>query len=37
MPESAHTIKVGTKSTVAKYYINDVQSVREFLKQLEKA
>lgn len=36
LPDSAYTIKVGTKSTAAKYYINDVKSVRQFLKQLEK-
>ena len=35
MPESAFTIKVGTKTTAAKYYINDVKSVRNLLKQLE--
>ena len=35
MPDSAYTIKVGTKTTAAKYYINDVQSVRDLLKQLE--
>ena len=35
MPESAYTIKVGTKTTAAKYYINDVKSVRELLKQFE--
>lgn len=35
MPDSAYTIKVGTKSTAAHYYINDVQSVRSLLKQLE--
>jgi trehalose 6-phosphate synthase/phosphatase len=36
LPDSAYTIKVGTKSTAAKYYINDVKSVRGFLNQLEK-
>ncbi len=35
LPETAYTIKVGTKTTAANYYINDVQSVRELLKQLE--
>jgi trehalose 6-phosphate synthase/phosphatase len=35
MPDSAFTIKVGTKTTAAKYYINDVKSVRNLLKQLE--
>ncbi len=33
LPESAHTIKVGTKSTAAKYYINDVKSVRKLLQK----
>jgi trehalose 6-phosphate synthase/phosphatase len=36
MPETAYTIKVGTKTTAAKYYINDVKSVRSLLKELEK-
>jgi len=35
LPESAHTIKVGTKTTSAKYYINDVKGVRDLLSQLE--
>ena len=35
LPELAHTIKVGTKSTAAKYYINNVKEVRDLLKQLE--
>lgn len=35
LPESAYTIKVGTKSTAAKYYINDVKGVRSLLSQLE--
>lgn len=34
MPESAYTIKVGTKSTNAKYYFGDVSEVRAFLKEL---
>ena len=34
LPESAYTIKVGTKSTAAKYYVNDVQGVRSLLTQL---
>lgn len=34
MPESAFTIKVGTKSTAAKYYIDDVTSVRALLNEL---
>lgn len=36
LPDSAITIKVGSKSTAAKYYINDVKGVRDLLKQLEK-
>ena len=35
LPEEAHTIKVGTKATAAKYYINDVVGVRDLLIQLE--
>ncbi len=35
LPETAFTVKVGTKTTAAKYYIKDVQGVRELLKQLE--
>jgi len=35
LPESAFTIKVGTKATAAKYYVNDVTDVRSLLKQLE--
>lgn len=35
LPDSAQTIKVGTKSTAAKFYINNVKEVRELLKQLE--
>lgn len=35
LPESAHTIKVGTKTTSAKYYIKDVKGVRNLLSQLE--
>ncbi|MBT3383088.1 MAG: bifunctional alpha,alpha-trehalose-phosphate synthase (UDP-forming)/trehalose-phosphatase [Prolixibacteraceae bacterium] len=35
LPESAITIKVGTKTTAAKYYINDVKGVRNLLQQLE--
>ena len=34
LPESAYTIKVGTKSTQADYYIDDVAAVRNLLKQL---
>ncbi len=35
LPESANTIKVGTKTTAAKYYINDVKDVRKLLLMLE--
>jgi len=35
LPETAFTVKVGTKTTAAKYYIKDVQGVRGLLKQLE--
>ena len=35
LPESAYTIKVGTKTTAAKYYMNDVEDVRELLLKLE--
>ena len=35
LPESALTIKVGTKATAAKYYLNDVTDVRSLLKQLK--
>ncbi|MEN8117410.1 MAG: bifunctional alpha,alpha-trehalose-phosphate synthase (UDP-forming)/trehalose-phosphatase [Bacteroidota bacterium] len=35
IPDSAYTIKVGAKSTVARYYINDVSGVRGLLSQLE--
>ncbi len=35
LPENAFTVKVGTKTTAAKYYIKDVQGVRGLLKQLE--
>ncbi|MCD6347597.1 MAG: bifunctional alpha,alpha-trehalose-phosphate synthase (UDP-forming)/trehalose-phosphatase [Bacteroidales bacterium] len=34
LPDKAFTIKVGTKSTSAKYYIDDVAAVRNLLKQL---
>ena len=34
LPDETHTIKVGTKSTTAKYYIKDVEEVRTLLKQL---
>ena len=35
LPETAFTVKVGTKTTAAKYYIKDVQGVRGLLSQLE--
>ncbi len=35
LPEEAITIKVGTKTTAAKYYLNGVAEVRDLLKQLE--
>jgi len=36
MPESAITIKVGTKSTRAKYYVENYKNIREILKKLYK-
>ncbi|MBT3242269.1 MAG: bifunctional alpha,alpha-trehalose-phosphate synthase (UDP-forming)/trehalose-phosphatase [Bacteroidetes bacterium] len=36
LPDDAFTIKVGTKSTSAKYYIDDVNEVRKLLKKLKK-
>jgi trehalose 6-phosphate synthase/phosphatase len=36
MPEQAFTIKVGTKATAAKYYLNDVADVRSLLNKFEK-
>ncbi|MDD2279375.1 MAG: bifunctional alpha,alpha-trehalose-phosphate synthase (UDP-forming)/trehalose-phosphatase [Bacteroidales bacterium] len=36
MPDNAHTIKVGTKSTKARYYIDSVESVRKLLSILGK-
>jgi trehalose 6-phosphate synthase/phosphatase len=36
MPESAYTIKVGAKTTAAKYFVNDVTDVRNLLSQLER-
>jgi trehalose 6-phosphate synthase/phosphatase len=35
MPEQAYTIKVGTKATAAKYYLNDVADVRNLLSKFE--
>ena len=34
MPERAITIKVGTKSTSARYYVEDVATVRNLLSRL---
>ncbi len=36
MPEGAYTIKVGTKTTKASYYIESVDQVRELLCRLRK-
>jgi len=35
LPDNAFTIKVGTKSTTAKYYIKDVNEVRQLLDHFE--
>ncbi len=35
MPEGAHTIKVGTKSTAARFYLSGVEDVRALLDKLE--
>ena len=35
LPETAFTVKVGTKTTAAKYYLKDVSGVRGLLKQLD--
>lgn len=37
LPESAHTIKVGTENSVAKYFLTNYKEVREFLNELRKA
>jgi trehalose 6-phosphate synthase/phosphatase len=34
LPEGAHTIKVGTGNSVAKYYVNNYKDVRNFLANL---
>ena len=34
LPESAHTIKVGTENSVAKYYLDNYLDVRSFLNDL---
>ena len=36
LPEEAYTIKVGPKSTAAKYYIDDVAAVRSLLLEIAK-
>jgi len=36
MPEDAYTIKVGTKTTKASYYIDSVEMVREMLCKFTK-
>ena len=36
LPEYAHTIKVGTDKSLAKYYLNDYRDVRELLRTLTK-
>ena len=33
LPETAHTIKVGLKKTVAQYYVDDTDQVHELLKE----
>jgi trehalose 6-phosphate synthase/phosphatase len=35
LPSEAYTIKVGTKTTAAKYYIKDVEEVRNLLNQFD--
>lgn len=34
LPESAHTVKVGSENSAAKYYVNNYKDVRNFLKEL---
>lgn len=34
LPETAHTVKVGTGNSVAKYYVDSYKDVREFLAHL---
>ena len=36
LPEKANTIKVGTKTTKAKYYVEGVADVRKILGELAK-
>jgi trehalose 6-phosphate synthase/phosphatase len=36
LPENAHTIKVGSENSAAKYYVNSYKDVRSFLKELLK-
>ncbi len=37
LPETAHTIKVGTENSVAKYYLTNYREVREFLDEITTA
>ncbi|MDX8341050.1 bifunctional alpha,alpha-trehalose-phosphate synthase (UDP-forming)/trehalose-phosphatase [Draconibacterium sp. IB214405] len=37
LPEQAHTIKVGSENSVAKYYLNNYKEVRTFLGSLVKS
>jgi trehalose 6-phosphate synthase/phosphatase len=34
LPDTAHTIKVGTQKTAARYYSNDTADVRKILQRL---
>lgn len=34
LPDTAHTIKVGTQNTAARYYVNDIEEVRKILQRL---
>ncbi|MCY1722729.1 bifunctional alpha,alpha-trehalose-phosphate synthase (UDP-forming)/trehalose-phosphatase [Prolixibacteraceae bacterium Z1-6] len=36
LPANAHTVKVGSENSVAKYYVNNYKDVRHFLKELLK-
>jgi trehalose 6-phosphate synthase/phosphatase len=36
LPEKAHTIKVGTENSAAKYFVNNYKEVRDFLNDLIK-
>ncbi|WP_347840437.1 bifunctional alpha,alpha-trehalose-phosphate synthase (UDP-forming)/trehalose-phosphatase [uncultured Draconibacterium sp.] len=37
LPENAHTVKVGTENSAAKYYLNNYKEVRAFLSELVKS